>query len=41
MVNRVLFPEKGKLVEEDSRRELVDLKGKYPDLLELKAKGYR
>ena len=41
MADRILFLENGKLIEEGSHRELVDLNGKYSDLFEFQAKGYR
>ncbi|HVM31822.1 MAG TPA: ABC transporter ATP-binding protein, partial [bacterium] len=41
MADRILFLEHGKLVEEGTHQELVALKGKYAELFELQAKGYR
>jgi ATP-binding cassette subfamily B protein len=41
MADRILFLEQGKLVEEGTHQELVGLKGKYSELFELQAKGYR
>jgi ATP-binding cassette subfamily B protein len=41
MADRILFLEQGKLIEEGTHQELVALKGKYSELFELQAKGYR
>jgi len=41
MADRILFLEQGKLIEEGTHQELLGLKGKYSELFELQAKGYR
>jgi len=41
MADRILFLEQGKLIEEGTHQELVTLRGKYAELFELQAKGYR
>jgi ATP-binding cassette subfamily B protein len=41
MADRILFWEQGKLIEEGTHQELVTLGGKYSELFELQAKGYR
>jgi ATP-binding cassette subfamily B protein len=41
LADRILFLEQGKLLEEGTHQELVSLQGKYSELFELQAKGYR
>jgi ATP-binding cassette subfamily B protein len=41
MADRILFLEQGKLIEEGTHQELLELRGKYSELFELQAKGYR
>jgi ATP-binding cassette subfamily B protein len=41
MADRILVLESGRLVEEGSHRQLVALGGKYAELFELQAAGYR
>jgi ATP-binding cassette, subfamily B, bacterial len=41
MADRILFLEQGQLIEEGTHQELLELKGKYSELFELQAKGYR
>ena len=41
MADRILFLEQGKLIEEGTHQELLALQGKYSELFELQARGYR
>ncbi len=41
MADRILVLEYGRIVEQGSHRQLVDLGGKYAELFELQAAGYR
>ncbi len=41
MADRILVLEQGKIVEQGSHRQLVELGGKYAELFELQAAGYR
>lgn len=41
MANRILVLEKGKIVEQGSHQQLVALGGRYAELFELQAAGYR
>ena len=41
MADRIIVLEHGKIVEQGSHRQLVDLGGKYAELFELQAAGYR
>ncbi len=41
MADRILVLEHGKIVEQGSHRQLVELGGKYAELFELQAAGYR
>jgi len=41
MADRILFLEQGKLIEEGTHQELLALQGKYSELFELQAMGYR
>jgi len=40
MADRILFMEKGKLIEYGSHEELLNLDGKYAELFQLQAQGY-
>jgi ATP-binding cassette subfamily B protein len=40
MADRILFLEKGKLIELGTHDELLDLDGKYAELFQLQAQGY-
>jgi ATP-binding cassette subfamily B protein len=41
MADRILVLEQGRIVEQGSHRQLVELGGKYAELFELQAAGYR
>jgi ATP-binding cassette subfamily B protein len=41
MADRILVLERGRIEEQGSHRHLVDLGGKYSELFELQAAGYK
>ncbi len=41
MADRILVLEGGRVTEDGSHEELVELGGRYAELFELQAKGYR